>query len=76
MDISDKAKVLAAGFTIIRARDYTGVPGSPRPELPYQIYYCSRAGAWSLYGNCKFKTKTERDYRIKKLLLDPRIIMD
>ena len=76
MDMHDKTKVIEAGFIILRARDYTGIPGMPRPDLPHQIYYCSRAGAWSLFKDYKFKTKSERDRALKQLLLDPKIISD
>jgi hypothetical protein len=65
MDATSQQKVIAAGFTIIRADD------QPNPRVKVKD---KRHREWATLD--KFETKAERDRRMQELLKSPTVITD
>lgn len=72
MTATDQQKVLKAGFTIIRKRDFTRKNKSKKFEI---FQKTPKRTEWHSM-DWLFTGVTERDTRIKQLLKDPKIVED
>jgi hypothetical protein len=66
MDGDSRAKVMAAGFTILRTAN------EPAPKIKVLL---ETHGSWGTFEG-GFKSKAARDRRLKELLQQPTIITD
>ena len=72
MTAKDQSKMLNAGFTIIKKKDY------PRPNKNSRIEIRQKTPVnrnWHT-RDWNFTSVDERDFRMKQLLKDPKIVED
>ena len=73
MNQRDHQKIIQAGFTILRRRDYRTVrSGEQQHEITAKH---RRAPNWSVLHK-GFKSKAERDRKMTELLADPHTLED
>ncbi len=70
MNQSDRIKLVLAGFTIIRGKEI----GKMGEQKPY-IVTTENGYSWKLYEG-PFNSKSSRDHRKHKLLLNDKIVED